>query len=449
MSYLYRKLLLIVLIGIIVLLYEQQTCIAQVPSWVCQEGKLTYPEGEFITGFAELKKRRKESSEEFEKKLKLIARTELIEEISLTLISKSIYIISENNGVVTQTYNQKVDLSSESNLLIPVEYYFNPKDKHGYAIAHLNKKETSSKLESIIYNHYDRLEMVIKQADQLADNTMIDLAFEKYQLAKEIISKIQMLEMDYIYFNKGESINSYKYGLSGINSNIDQKIYFLKKKPANSIDDFCCLIYINLKGESINKDLPILINRIKLNQSNTISDFSEIFHDMLLGRLNNHFDNEILGHKTLADHYELDGEYWINNDNINILLKLYTILNSKKSMSQIFEVKIDKSYLLKNGINFETQRYDIVPDSIISRNGIKYFNIRGLYCDKTGELNQYIRIKDFKQKSKNHLSIEATYMKGGLQKDINILLNISTNEVDIPKVGKGILELTANPIFAI
>ena len=49
--------------------------IAQQPAWVEYEGRETFPEKDYVTGFSKDKKNRKESFEDFENKLINQART--------------------------------------------------------------------------------------------------------------------------------------------------------------------------------------------------------------------------------------------------------------------------------------------------------------------------------------------------------------------------------------
>jgi len=426
--------------------------VAQKPAWIEYEGRATFPEKEYITGFAKDKKTRKESYEAFENKLVNQARSKLLEKISLSVRSTTIYKVSQKNGKRDESYNQEINVSYDSqDASFPVIYYFDKKTRTGYAIAYLNKKKTLERIENLLKQFNKDLETTLTEADRMMKKGQLGLSFQQYLSAKKIVSEMKKLNTEFRYFNNGLSVQNGQYDLLEKTNLINRKINYLKKQPAISIEQLINLVYINLEGLKLDTDMPVSIDYVLTKKSHIKTEFSNILKEMMLANLKKLMSNDVIGFNVRFKHYRLSGKYWLTEDNLNILFKLEVSENYQQIPVQYFETRISRTYLDERRIKYKSNDVEknnqAHSDSLVIRMDNKLYNISGLYIDKTGKPYQYIRIKDFEPISENEVFLNAIYMKAGLMQDIRIKLNIKRKEVSIPHLGYGRVGLNSKSVY--
>ena len=452
MRCIFKNILFFFLTGILLSGCGLQAAMAQQPAWIVYEGRETFPEKEYITGFAEGKKNRKESLEEFEKKVVNQARSELLEKISLSVRSTTIYVVSRKDGNVDETYNQQIDISTgPREASFPVIYYYDKKARTGYAIAYLNKKKTLKRIESMLKRYTNDLETTLKEADLLMGKGQLGASFQQYISAGNIVSEMKKLNTEYKYFNNGLPAQNGRYNLLDITNIINRKINYLKKQPAGSPEQLVNLVYINMADLKLNPDMPVYVDDFLFEESGNKTQFSNILKDMMLVHLKNLMGNDVIGFNPRFDHYKLSGKYRIADPNLNVLFKLESYENDSQSPVHFFRARISESCLRQDRIeytlpgNIKDKTWN--TDSLNDKEKQELFNINGLYIDRSGALYQYIRIKNFEPVSEDEVLLDAIFMKGGLMEDIQIKLNLKRKEVTIPRLGKGKIHLNSGTVY--
>ena len=150
---------------------------AQKPFWTIDEHRLiNYPYSHFFCGYAI---NIGHNTEDFSKALKASAKSELIENIQVSIQSVKENYKSEVNGVFSESFTAMTSSFSDADIIgLQIEYFYDSKSQTGFAFAYTNKNE--------LHNYYkNKIDFLVRQIENIitiAENLEIE---KKKGLAKK------------------------------------------------------------------------------------------------------------------------------------------------------------------------------------------------------------------------------------------------------------------------
>jgi hypothetical protein len=140
--------------------------LAQKPSWIMDEERFrNYPREQYLTGFAV---NAGQNSAGFMNRLKAAAKSELIENIQVSVQSLKEQYKSENDGSFSEEFVASTRTFADADINgLKIEYYYDNAAQMGYVFAYANKNEVQDYYKAKIAFLIKNIENTINSARQL------------------------------------------------------------------------------------------------------------------------------------------------------------------------------------------------------------------------------------------------------------------------------------------
>jgi len=148
----------------------------ELPSWIKEDGRLTFPEPEYYIGFYKQKISKVNNNSIIKPVTEGHARASLIVSINSQIIRETTLTTREVRGVVSANYSDSIRIVRffKYNHLIKSYYFYDNKNKTSYSVAFLNKGEFKKHLVRLLNDQIEQINSLLNTNISFNDEGSID-----------------------------------------------------------------------------------------------------------------------------------------------------------------------------------------------------------------------------------------------------------------------------------
>ena len=334
---------------------------SQEPEWVDPVYRTSlFPAAKFLVGFRSESFAKGDDPEPIVSRLVKIAKTNLVEQIRVTIKSTATFNLENLNSESLEHFRQASTSQAEASLTgLKTETYVNKKKGEAYAIAWLNISDLISSCKANLKDKELRISQQLKLATDMATSGDLANALSAYQ---ECYPMLRDMENDIALLisigkeQEGSQSTSLEFQVNaGINN--------LRKGRVLSFDEVCYFLVDGLKQQIQGTTLDgfITMGAFTYQESSMGSRFASRLQATLEQKMTQagfNLRSEEAGRQALKEGavvYILSGTYWDEGQDLKIIANIRRI-NDGANISSMEEY-VTKNWLESNGISFLPENY--------------------------------------------------------------------------------------------
>lgn len=337
--------------------------LAQAPGWINPgQRNAMFPSGSFLVGFKSESCPEDESERILDKLIK-VAKSDLVEQIRVTIKSTATFNLENMNSQSLEYFKQASTATSEASLTgLKTETWFDKKQQLAYAIAWLNIPDMVTSCKVNLADKSKKVEQKVQLAEELAAAGNLEQAMRTYSDCYPLLREMENDVVLIISIGKENDPSN----TASLEARVNKGIVGIRKGKVLNLDEACYFIAEGLKHQVRGRDLEgfMVMGFFTYQDSRMGSEFSSRLLASLeqkLTSVNFNVKDAEAGKEAMNDEektvYVLNGTYWDEGDMIKIIANIRQV-RSGKNIASIEEV-VPKSWLTSHSIKYLPDNYEI------------------------------------------------------------------------------------------
>lgn len=299
---------------------------AQTPDWVdFEKRKFYYPDDVFLSGYYSAPNDKSKPEEKQIQELLGYAKTDIIENISVSIQSISTLETEQAGRSFNQVFSQQSVASARSELTgLKTEVWKDTKKKELHVFAYVTRSGLIDFYKSKIDGLVKKIESDLTIAVQLKTESKKEMALAQYYLCKQTLFNTEIAASILLGLQKFYNYQQLVVLSSKINSGIESIISTSPTSP----DEAALLIAESIKQQLNEKQIICKLFAPTYQDSKLTSSFSHY----MLKSLESKLASRGIGIETASTakvENIISGTYWFESDKIKIIITLSNVNNGK------------------------------------------------------------------------------------------------------------------------
>lgn len=324
---------------------------SQKPEWIdFNQRKNIFPDDKYLVGYCTSVRNNEESEEEQLKTLLAYAKSDIVENISVSIVSASQLITSETNRSIAQNYSQLILSDAKAELSgLQTEIWRDKKEL--FVLAYVNRSELIEYYKVKLSNLQSAIEKGIDDAEQFVNKGNKDQALDLfYNCSRELIEVKQAATVLLGLQKKQFDVRITEFE-SKIRSGIESILNYTAKNP----DEAALVISETLINQLTKFNKEIKVATPTYQETRFASPFSAYFQKTLENKLSAR-GLSIGANQSTNNECILNGTYWKENEKIRFICILSEIKTGKVFATA--EAGIPISWFDDNKISFLPENFE-------------------------------------------------------------------------------------------
>lgn len=324
---------------------------AQKPDWTdFEKRKQLYPNDKYLVGFYSAPKKSDKPEEVQLQTLLEYAKTDIIENISVSITSASELNTQQTGKEFTQSFSQQSLMSAKAELAgLKTETWKDKKEF--YALAYVSRSELISFYKGKLATMLANIDKSVAAAEQEKTDGDKEKALDMfYQSAKQVREAEQAAAILMGLMKQAPANN-----LVDLNARVNNGISSIVSRDSSTPDAAALTI-----AEMFKKQITAAAPKVKIasptfQDSKMGSPFSAYFSKMLESKLGSRGFSIEQNAQNNSD-YVLNCTYWKEADKLKLMLNMYAVKTGK--ITATAEVSVPQSWFAQNNISFMPENFE-------------------------------------------------------------------------------------------
>lgn len=343
--------------------------LAQKPLWIDPSWRLANRSDQeyfisFISGFAPEGHNAKEVLDKFEEQ----AKGAVIQQIQVNIETTSDLMVANVNAETTEAFKSKsVALARADIAGLRTERYHDQKKRELFAIAWVKKAELVFYYRNSVDNLIGKIEIKIKEADNLQGKKDKSLALKAYYETMPSFNQLEEAQLILIALGlKSEADLRFGKG-NQLLLQVKDGITALQQSPRADIEELSYFMAYGLFLQLGSLNETMALRHITFESSGLKSEFSDRFHEALSRSLVKAGGYKIAASATHALPLQAEGTYRKEGE----ALRVSTVVRQNGVVVAAAEVMMPLSWIRENNINW-------VPENFVNINKLRNISLTAL-----------------------------------------------------------------------
>jgi hypothetical protein len=322
---------------------------SQKPAWIdFNQRNLNYPKEKYLVGYYSANRDRNKPEEEQLKTLIEYAKTDILENITVSISSVSQLNTQQTGKSFIQTFSQRSLASAKAELAgLKTETWKDKKEL--YALAYVQRSDLISFYNSKLSNLQTNIEKNLTHAEQLRASDNKEGALDQYYQCLQQLYEAEQVSA--IMLGVKKQYNNSQ--LADFSSKIRIGIESIIGSTASNPDDAALVIAEALKVQLKNNTKPITVAILTYQDTRMASPFSAFFAKSLESKLTLR-GLEVDNNQATNSPYILSGTYWEEADRLMLMVMLHSketgkvLATSETTIPMSWFTQNQKSFLPEN-----------------------------------------------------------------------------------------------------
>jgi len=329
---------------------------SQTPAWVNPSQRSSmFPSGSFLMAFKS-ESCDEEDSEQVLKKIVKLAKSDLVEQIRVTVKSSSTVRLENENSASDEYFRQDGSVNAEASLTgLTTDTYYDRKKQEAYAIAYLDIAGLISSCKAEIADYAAKVESKLRLGDEMAQKDDLEAAMRAYGDCYALISRMEKNAALLATVGK-ENDGS---GIPELELRVRKGMSQLKQLRPLTLDEASLFIAEDLRQQIRTRDVDGFLflggfTYADTRQMAPLSSRLKVSLEQKMTSLNFNIKDEATAREELKEEgtnvFMLSGTFWEEGGEIKILTHIRRVIDGKNMAAS--EARISREWLEKNNISW-------------------------------------------------------------------------------------------------